>query len=39
MTLLASLLATLSIDVASVLILIQKHAPAIDAARESEGAC
>jgi hypothetical protein len=39
LTLLASLLATLSIDVASVLFLIQKHAPATDAARESEGVC
>lgn len=39
MTLLASLLVTLSIDVASVLFLIQKHAPAMDAARESEGVC
>lgn len=39
MTLLASLLVTLSIDVASVLFLIQKHAPAMDAAHESEGAC
>jgi len=39
MTLLASLLVTLSIDVASVLFLIQKHAPAISAARESEGVC
>ncbi|MFG0315168.1 MAG: hypothetical protein ACF8LL_13410 [Phycisphaerales bacterium] len=39
MTLLASLLVTLSIDVASVLFLIQKHAPAMNAARESEGVC
>lgn len=39
MTLLASLLVTLSIDVASVLFLIQKHAPAMDAVRESEGVC
>ncbi|MEZ6164377.1 MAG: hypothetical protein R3B67_08090 [Phycisphaerales bacterium] len=39
MTLLTSLLITLSIDVASVLFLIQKHAPAMDAAHESEGAC
>ncbi len=39
MTLLASLLVTLSIDVASVLFLIQKHAPAMNAVRESEGVC
>jgi len=39
MTLLASLLITLSIDVASVLFLIQKHAPAMNAGRESEGVC
>ena len=39
MTLLASLLVTLSIDVASVLYLIQKHAPVNNVARESEGVC
>ena len=39
MTLLASLLVTLSIDVASVLYLIQKHAPVNNGARESEGVC
>jgi hypothetical protein len=39
MTLLASLLVTLSIDVASVLYLIQKHAPVNNEACESEGVC
>lgn len=39
MTLLASLLVSLSIDVAAVLFVIQKHAPAMDAGRESEGVC
>ena len=39
MTLLSSLLVTLSIDVASVLFLIQKHAPATSPTRESEGVC
>lgn len=39
MTLLASLLVTLGIDVASVLSLIQKHPSAIQAVGESEGVC
>lgn len=39
LTLLVSLLAALSIDVASVLSLISKHAPAMSAAGESEGVC
>lgn len=39
MTLLASLLVTLGIDVASVLSLIQKHPTAMSAVGESEGVC
>lgn len=39
LTLLVSLLAVLGIDVASVLSLISKHAPAEHAAGESEGVC
>lgn len=39
LTLLVSLLAALGIDVASVISLISKHAPAMTAAGESEGVC
>lgn len=39
MTLLASLLTTLGIDVASVLSVIQKHQPATPVAGESKGVC